>query len=153
MESDDEAILSTLNAIEGDADTPIVKDLMTKKVITVSRLNTSNQVMQKFVEKKITAAPVVDEKGRVVGLISDLDLLVIGSMNMQNKKIGELPLTIAVEKKIICVNSDDSIKEALVKIIKHRIGRVLVTDQRKKCVGIISRKDLMRYFLSRFTQK
>ncbi len=53
----------------------LVHEVMTTPVMTVPRTWTAKQAVLLLYEKDITAAPVVDEHGRMVGIVSEMDLL------------------------------------------------------------------------------
>src|SRR5512139_689497 len=53
----------------------LVREAMSSPVITVPRKASVRQAIRVLYEKNITAAPVVDESGRMVGIISEMDLL------------------------------------------------------------------------------
>jgi len=58
------------------------KDIMTSDVITVKLNSTVEEVAKIFIEKKISGVPVVDEEQRIVGIISEGDLV------FQQKKVN-----------------------------------------------------------------
>ncbi len=52
-----------------------VKEIMSSKVITIPKDLPVREVARMFIKKKIGGAPVVDEKGKVVGMITENDLI------------------------------------------------------------------------------
>lgn len=53
----------------------LAKDIMRRHVITVTREMTLRELTKLFIERKITGAPVVDAEGRLVGVISQTDIV------------------------------------------------------------------------------
>lgn len=53
----------------------LVREIMTTPVVTVRRTVTIKQAVRLLYEQDITAAPVVDEAGRMIGIVSEMDLL------------------------------------------------------------------------------
>ncbi|MEU6426552.1 CBS domain-containing protein [Microbispora sp. NPDC046973] len=53
----------------------LVREIMTTPVVTVRRTATIKQAARLLYEQDITAAPVVDAAGRMVGIVSEMDLL------------------------------------------------------------------------------
>lgn len=53
----------------------LVREIMTTPVVTVRRTETIKQAVRLLYEQDITAAPVVDAAGRMVGVVSEMDLL------------------------------------------------------------------------------
>jgi len=125
----------------------LVKDIMTSPVISVSLNQTVKQVLLLSKKQNVTGFPVVDINQKVIGVISTLDLLTEMAIGKLHLKLGELPLVIKVEKDVIQLKPDTPIKSALMEVIKKRVGRVIITDDEDKLCGIVSRKDLLNYFI------
>ncbi|MFZ2160207.1 MAG: CBS domain-containing protein, partial [Bradyrhizobium sp.] len=53
----------------------LVRDVMISPVITVKPSTTVEEVARLFLDKKISAAPVLDDTGKIVGIVSEADLL------------------------------------------------------------------------------
>lgn len=53
----------------------LVREVMTAPVVTLPRNGTVKQAIRLLYEHNITAAPVVDTSGRMVGIVSEMDLL------------------------------------------------------------------------------
>jgi CBS domain-containing protein len=53
----------------------LVKDIMSKDVVTVYETNTIEEVARIFIDKKISGVPVVDSQKKLVGIISEGDLV------------------------------------------------------------------------------
>lgn len=100
-----------------------------------------------MLDYKINAMPVVDEQGHLMGMASSLDLVILAGLDMLDVKLGEVPRELKVNKAVITVREDELIKNALLKIARHKVGRLVVLDQDNRCRGIVSRTDLMKYFI------
>jgi len=125
----------------------LIKDIMTSPVISVTLNQTVKQVLLLSKKKNVTGFPVVDTKQKVIGVVSSLDLLTEMAIGKLHLKLGELPLIIKVEKDVIQLKPDTPIKSALLEMIKQRVGRIIITDDENKLCGIVSRKDLLNYFI------
>ncbi len=53
----------------------LAKDVMTTKLVTVGLDATVEDIAKLFVERRISGVPVVDDKGKVVGIVSEGDLM------------------------------------------------------------------------------
>ncbi len=115
--------------------TTTLKDIMTTPVVSVSLSQTVYQVLQLARENNITGFPVVDIEGKVIGVVSTLDLLTEMTIGKLHDKLGELPLAIKVEKDVVQFTENTTVKEALLKLIKERIGRIFITDSNKRLRG------------------
>jgi len=140
----------------------IVGEFMTKRVITVTPDTAVLLAAKLMLEHKISGLPVVDAEGRVVGIVSEQDLLrrpqgdggkerphwlqlmtekpgLAGELNqIHERKVGDVmtpnPLTVA---------AGASLEEACRLIEEHGIKRLPVVHNHK-LVGIIARADLVR---------
>lgn len=128
-------------------DESLVKDIMTTPVISLTLFHTVRQVLQMTRIHNVTGFPVVDDDNKVIGIVTTFDLIKDVAVGKQHLKLGELPLVIKVEKAIIKLGQDAPVKKALLSMIKNRVGRIIITDNDNCLCGIVSRKDLINYFI------
>lgn len=141
-------------------------DFMTDKVITASPDDTILSVVEKMLEHRISAVPVVDREGRVVGIVSEGDLMnrpetetsrsrswwldLFTGPDEQARHFLEMHGTRASDvmtQPVVTATEDDSPSEIARKLERHHIKRVpIVRDD--KLVGIVSRANLLRFFAS-----
>lgn len=124
-----------------------VKDIMTSPVISVKLSETVSQVLKLAKKKNVTGFPIVDDKDKVIGIVSTLDLITLMAVGKQHLKLGELPLSIKVDKDVLTLQPNSTTKEAIKTLIKNRVGRIIVTDKDNKPCGIVTRKDIVNYFI------
>lgn len=146
-------------------------EIMTPKVVTVSPDTTVLQVVQLLLTRGISGAPVVDEDGALVGVVSEGDLLRRAEIGTQKKRTTWREFftgtaTLAEEyvrahgmtaadvmtRDVISVGRDSPISEIADLMETHRIKRVPVVHD-GKLVGIISRANLLRAFASQQTDQ
>ena len=125
----------------------LIKDIMTSSVLSVTLNSPVSHVLLLAKEKNVTGFPVVDIDNKVIGIVSTLDLITEVAVGKLHVQLGELPLVIKVEKDIIKLSPDTLLKEALLSVIKNRVGRIIITDDNDKLCGIVSRKDLINFFI------
>lgn len=142
-----------------------VKDLMTKKVITVRPKTPSSEVAKIILEKKISGLPVLDKK-KVVGVISEKDLLISifpsmtdliyhpkmkewRSIEQKIKTISKMKVSDLMSKPPIVIQEDKEVAEAMAKMILSRIQRLPVLDEKGRLVGIITRGDIFKNLLKK----
>ena len=53
----------------------LVRDMMTTEVVTVERSTPFKEIVARLTGRRVSAVPVVDEGGRVLGVVSEADLL------------------------------------------------------------------------------
>lgn len=131
----------------------LLKDIMTSPVISVTLTYTVYQVLKLAKDKNVTGFPIIDIGGKVIGIVSTLDLITDVTAGKLHSKLGELPLAIKVEKDVFQFNQYATLKDVLLCVIKERIGRIIIVDDNNKLCGIVSRKDLVNYFIDVFDLK
>lgn len=124
-----------------------VADIMTPNPVTVTRLHKVDEVMELFQVKGISGAPVVDNQGVVIGVVTLYDLLLLAGMGKQALCLGELPLSVKVEKPVITLTPDAPLRKALVLILKEHVGRLVIIDEFGKPLGVVTRRNLLQYYL------
>jgi CBS domain-containing protein len=137
------------------------KDIMTSDVVTITPAATVEQIAQLLLERHISAAPVVDADNRVVGIVSEGDLLrrpEIGTerarswwlqfMTSSREQASDYIKTHGLRAEevmttpAVTVEEDTPIGEIAQLLEKKRIKRVPVVQQ-GKLVGIVSRANLL----------
>ena len=110
------------------------KDIMTTTVITVTPETKVKEAIRLMVKKEVSGLPVVDEAGKVVGLLTEADAL--GARSNQNVES-------AMTKRVYKAKPSDSVKAIGATLMKHKIKRVPVVDKSGKLVGVVSRRDVL----------
>ena len=111
-----------------------VKEIMTKDVTTVPATTPVKEVANLLSERNISGMPVVDDEGRVLGVVSELDV------------VGRKGATVAdiMSRGVISVTEETDVDEVLHLFLNQRIRRVPVLSDGQHLVGIVSRSDLVR---------
>ena len=145
------------------------KDIMNTNVITVNEDATIEEVARTLVDNNISGVPVVDDKGNVVGIVTEGDLLrkkanpripgfigVLGGIIYYRgveeyqedfKKIAALKAKEIMSEDLVFVTEDTELEEVASLLLKHNIKRLPVLKD-NKLVGIISRADIIKTLLS-----
>lgn len=142
------------------------KDIMTTDVIVANKNDIIANVANLLIKEKIGGLPVVDEENKVVGIISETDIMKkeshVDSPRMLNfiqgiiflddmKKFEDEMRAIAVykvedlmSKDIITVNENDTFDYVANVMINKSINRVPVVDENNFLKGIICRYDIIK---------
>jgi len=124
-----------------------VSDIMSKTLITVSLNHTVKETLKVLFDNKISGAPILTNEGKVEGLVSTLDLLVASGLRQFDIKLYELTGTLAVKKDVFKIYEDEPVKNALILIVTKHIGRVIVLDHSEHLTGIVTRSDILKYYV------
>jgi len=151
----------------------LARDVMESRVVTVTADAPLSSIFRMFYEEEISGAPVVNGEGQVVGVVSMSDLIravqedheaFIGIPSYyedarmesgpdwledveefedraSHQTVGDVMTT-----DVVSVRPDTPIPDVAKKILKHRIHRVLVVDEKREgdnLAGIISLFDLV----------
>lgn len=138
-----------------------VRDLMRTEIVTVPLGSTYAEVMRILCDNKISGAPVVDEKGALVGLVSEKDLFRIlypfyqsyylhpeqyTDHEEREKKAGEIKnhkVEIFMTKMVYTVHPDVPIMRAGALMLSKNVHRLPVVEG-SDLVGLISRRAIYR---------
>ncbi len=127
----------------------LVKDWMTKEVITISANCTLPEAHQIMMNEEIRRLPVVDEYGRLKGIITLGDVRGAQPSPATSLSIWELNYLLSslkVEKIMtpdpITVNIEATIGEAARLMLENRLSGLPVVDNGEKLVGIITESDI-----------
>jgi CBS domain-containing protein len=147
----------------GPWDGTLVGDVMTRNVIVVEEDASFKHVAETLAHNRVSALPVVDASGRVIGVVSESDLLAkvaaggelrakIGSgrserRHLQRKAHGETAADLMSAPAVTALATDDVVDAARVAAQAH-IRRLPVVDESERIVGIVTRSDLLRAFLN-----
>jgi acetoin utilization protein AcuB len=128
----------------------LVRDYMSKAVTTLNddaRLLDASLLMRRTGRRHL---PIVDSDGKIVGIITDHDLLHLTPsaltpvpLEEQNRIFSETPIASAMTRSPICVLPDDTIEHALGLMQSRKIQCVLVEEKDKLC-GILTVSDVLR---------
>lgn len=146
-----------------------VKDLMTTDVVTVSPDTTLRELYTILQKERVTGVPVLDSSGKLVGVVSQRDLIVAETQSLANadaySDIEELFSSRFIEDdrlirrrfnwveeimtiRVITTNPDAAIRDVCRLMCEKQVKRLPVVV-RDKFVGIISFTDIMRFFATR----
>ncbi|WP_347273560.1 CBS domain-containing protein [Candidatus Kuenenia sp.] len=117
----------------------LAKDIMNKIVVAAKRSTLGRDLTIKLLSGMYSGLPVVDEKGRVIGVVSEFDLL---KVIRAGKKLEQVTAEEIMTKPPVCVKEDSSIEEIIDLMTKHNIIRIPVI-RNDMLVGIISRCDIL----------
>ncbi|WP_243674537.1 CBS domain-containing protein [Vulcanisaeta distributa] len=119
-----------------------VEALMSKNVITIRHDSSLKDAAKIFAERKIRALPVIDDEGRIVGLITTSEVSKAYYEGDLNARIEDY-----MRRDVPTVDKEADIYDAMRLMTVNKIGRLIVVSGGKP-VGIITRTDILQYLAS-----
>jgi CBS domain-containing protein len=116
--------------------------LMTPAPVTCSEHDSANQAARLMWEHDVGALPVVDEHGRLCGMITDRDICM--AAYTQGKPLAGITVGSAMSHDVACVGPRDDASRVEALMRHHQVRRVPVVDESMHPLGIISLNDLAR---------
>jgi len=116
------------------------REIMTRNIKTVRRESTLREVAQLMKDEDCGVVPIVDERGCLVGIITDRDMVIrafTGGKTPDQLRAGDV-MTDDVE----CVHPEESIHSVIEMMGRRQIRRVPVVERDDRVVGIISMGDI-----------
>jgi CBS domain-containing protein len=145
-------------------------EVMTRNVITVSRETTIRELAELFTSRKISSAPVVNDQGDMIGIVTETDLV-------EQDKSLHIPTVISLFDWVIYLESGKKFEKELKKMTGQTVGEIYSTEvftvapdapvsavadlmsserinsvpvvEGRKVVGIIARIDMIRTMIGK----
>jgi CBS domain-containing membrane protein len=151
-----------MNALACDLKNTRVADIMTRDVLVIPKSMSLRTAAHLLAEVQISGAPVVDEAGACVGVISSTDFVHWADRERraprkpgesdcictawQMVEIDNLPAEVVsayMTPDPVVVSVDMNIRDLARAMVNAHIHRVIVTDDRRRPVGLVSSTDLL----------
>ena len=120
------------------------KDVMKRPVISTKKWASARDIALQLVSGHFSGMPVIDEEERVIGVITEHDLL---DQVREGKDLGKLVVEDVMQKNPITLDVNASLSDVLDIMLENGILRILVTDG-LRLVGVISRSAILRIVLN-----
>jgi CBS domain-containing protein len=141
-----------------------VADVMTSDVITVQPETSLKEVAAILAERRISGVPVVDQDGKIVGVVSEADILFKERGPLERKGMfavftdptygmgGQLKLEARTAAEAMTAPAQTIapwrlVSSAAAEMLDHGVNRLPVVDDKGLLVGIVTRADLVRAFV------
>lgn len=134
-----------------------VRDRMSTPAVTITPTATFPDALQLMRERRFRRLPVVDKKGRLVGIVSERDLMYASPSSATSLSIWEIHYLLArlhvneiMTTDVITTTPDAPIEDAARLMVTHKIGGLPVVDERREVVGVITETDIFQTFVDMF---
>ncbi|MEV1063606.1 CBS domain-containing protein [Streptomyces sp. NPDC050263] len=138
----------------------VVSDVMTHAVVAVGRDAPFKDIVRLMERWKVSALPVLEGEGRVIGVVSEADLLPKEEFRDDDPdritqrrrlsdlaKAGALTAEELMSSPAVTVHGTTTLAEAARIMARRNVKRLPVIDDGGKLDGVVSRSDLLKVFL------
>lgn len=148
----------------------LAKDIMTREVITARKEDTVEDVIKLLLDHNVSGLPVVDEENRVVGIITEGDLIYRSknlhlpayftlldsyiflenpkNLETQIRKMAGYKVEEVMTAEVIVVNEEETIETVATLMTEKKVNRIPVV-KKDELVGVISRRDIIKAYASK----
>ena len=125
-----------------------VKDVMSKSVVSCSPEDNITKAWEKMLSSGFSGLPVL-EKGKVVGIITRMDLLKHGSArpHIESGKGRHIPVRKVMQDRVLTATPGGSVQDVAGLMVERRIIRLPVVDTGMKLAGIVDIEDVLRAYV------
>ncbi len=147
-----------------------VQSMMTRSVVFVTEDCPLSAAAHLLVTRKISGLPVVDEQRKLIGIITEADFLcalgvechhpahslwqTLEHLFKQERPAAQVTGTVSdlMSRQVITITPEQDLHDAIETMKQHHIKRLVVCDDERHVLGMLTRSDLVRVFFDRFNQ-
>jgi acetoin utilization protein AcuB len=133
----------------------LVKGWMSTDVITIDEDTSMMKASIIMKERKIRSLPVIDKKGKVIGIVSDRDLKDAAPSKATTLDVYELNYLLSsvkikdiMTKTVVFVRPDETVEFAAILMLENKISSLPVLNSKDKLVGIITQTDIFKVLIN-----
>jgi CBS domain-containing protein len=141
--------------------TSLVRDVMTTEVVTVEPWTPFREIVTRLADHRISAAPVVDAEGNLLGVVTEADLLLKQEHSdpernaplawsrrrrLEREKAAAVAADQLMTTPAVAVPPTATVNEAARRMHTAGVKRLPVVDEAGRLIGIVSRADLLKVF-------
>ena len=118
-----------------------VHEIMNRNVVSIGLETPCQEALRLFLEDGVAALPVVDERNRLKGILSETDLLVEANLA---KRVGEV-----LTREVVSVQEGCPLDNVISLFRSRKLRCIPVLDRRMRLVGTIRRRDVLAHYRKR----
>jgi acetoin utilization protein AcuB len=134
-----------------------VRDHMISPAVTVAPDIPFQDALKVMQERQLRRLPVVDKKGKLIGIVSERDLLYASPSPATTLSVWELTYLLSkikveelMTRDVVTTTPDTPIEDAASLMVEKKVGGLPVVDDDNKPVGIITDRDIFEAFVEMF---
>ena len=129
----------------------LIRDWMSKTPITAKPATSIMKAAKLMKENGFKRLPVVDDDGRLVGIVSDRDIKEASpskattlDMHELYYLLSEIKVADIMTKEVFAVTADDTVEKAAIIMLRQNVGGLPVLDDARKVIGVITDSDIFK---------
>lgn len=138
-----------------------VGDMMTKVVVSAQPDTPYKELVERMAAYRVSALPVLDEDAKLIGIVSEADLLLkeeygadggephwleSSARHVFRRKAAGATAADVMTSPVVTIGPDALISDAAIRIHRHGVKRLPVVNDEERVIGIVSRADLLKVF-------
>lgn len=143
-----------------------VKDVMTPTVVVIREDTPFKEIVRLMHEHRVSGLPVLDAEGRLIGIVTEADLLVVeeepaepkrsrfiewfinpGRLAEIEARAEDLRAADIMTRAVVTVDPDMTVRQGAKALLDAGVKRLPVIDEDRRVLGIVSRADLLVPYL------
>jgi acetoin utilization protein AcuB len=124
---------------------------MTRDVLTLTPDRSMMKASKLMKDKSVSCLPVVDEDGKLVGIVSDRDIKDASpskattlDMHELYYLLSEVKIKDIMTKKVITIREDETVEKAATLMLENHFGSLPVVDEAGRVIGIMTDTDVFK---------
>lgn len=133
----------------------LIKDWMSKTPVTAKPATSIMKAAKLMKENGFKRLPVVDDDGRLVGIVSDRDIKEASpskattlDMHELYYLLSEIKVADIMTKTVFSVTNEDTVEKAAVIMMRQNVGGMPVVDADNHVVGVITDSDIFKVLVT-----
>jgi CBS domain-containing protein len=116
------------------------RHVMNRRVTAATPRAIGRDLALQLLSGMYSGLPVVDGRGKVIGVVTEFDLLkaVREGKDLQTIKAEEI-----MSRTVVCAQEEDTLDDIVAKMTEHNIIRLPVVGEDGKLIGVIARADIL----------
>ena len=134
-----------------------VRDRMSSPAVTVTANTPFQDALRLMCDRQFRRLPIVDKKGKLVGIVSERDLLHAAPSSATSLSIWEVHYLLTkikvneiMTKDAITTTPDTPVEDAARLMVANKIGGLPVVDDHNYVIGVITETDIFETFVEMF---
>ena len=127
-------------ALDAQSGVMVISDIMTTALVTACPDDLVDATLYDMKLARIRHLPVVDDRGRLVGIVSDRDvLLAMGAAETKNVYLRDI-----MTRNVETVSEDATAATGVALMLRKRIGSLPVVGDEGQLLGVVTETDFLR---------